>query len=61
MLNSPIPSPIAKAPRLPALIQEITSELKPSILPEDLAHWSQDLESRLNRVQQHPEQGLGFI
>jgi hypothetical protein len=43
------------------LVQEITLEQKSSILPEDLADWTQDLEARLDRVQQHPEQGLGFI
>jgi hypothetical protein len=43
------------------LVQEITSEQKPSILPEDPAGWTQDLEARLDGVQQHPEQGLGFI
>lgn len=47
--------------RVPGLVQEITTSLNPSILPEDLAAWTQDLESRLDRVQQHPEQGLGFI
>ena len=61
MLNSPTASSMANAPRVPALVQEITLSLKPSILPEDLADWTQDLESRLDRVQQHPEQGLGFI
>jgi hypothetical protein len=60
MLNSPTPSLRAKVPRA-TLVQEITSEQKPSILPEDLADWTQDLEARLDRVQQHPEQGLGFI
>jgi hypothetical protein len=60
MLNSPTPSRRSKVPRA-ALVQEITAEQKPSILPEDLADWTQDLEVRLDRVQQHPEQGLGFI
>ena len=60
MLNSPTPSLRSKLPRA-ALVQEITSEQKPSISPEDLAAWTEDLESRLERVQQHPEQGLGFI
>lgn len=46
---------------VPALAKEITAELQPSILPEDLSHWTQDLEARLQRVQQHPEQGMGFI
>lgn len=61
MLNSPIPSPVTNASRVPGLVQEITLSLKASISPEDLAAWTQDLESRLDRVQQHPEQGLGFI
>ena len=52
---------MTNASRLPGLVQEITFSLKPSLSPEDLAHWTQDLESRLERVQQHPEQGLGFI
>ena len=30
-------------------------------MPEDLACWQRDLEHRLQRVQEHPEQGLGFI
>ena len=61
MLNSPIASLVTNASRVAGLVQEITLSLKPSILPEDLADWTQDLESRLDRVQQHPEQGLGFI
>jgi hypothetical protein len=60
MLNTPTPSLGAKVPRA-ALLQEITAEQKPSVWPEDLADWTQDLEARLDRVQQHPEQGLGFI
>lgn len=60
MLNSPTPSLRSKVPRA-ALVQEITAEQKPSILPEDLTDWTRDLEARLDRVQQHPEQGLGFI
>jgi hypothetical protein len=60
MLNAPNPSLSAKAPRA-ALVREITSEQKSWILAEDLAGWTQDLEARLDRVQQHPEQGLGFI
>ena len=61
MLTPPSTALVASAGRVPALVQEITSQLKSSILPEDLADWTQDLETRLDRVQQHPEQGLGFI
>jgi len=28
---------------------------------EDLTRWREDLQTRLQRVQQHPEQNLGFI
>jgi hypothetical protein len=61
MLKPPIVPLVSRARGVPTLVQEITSELHPWILPEDLAHWSHDLETRLHRVQQHPEQGLGFI
>ena len=31
-------------------------------LPDlDIARWREDLQARLARIQQHPEQGLGFI
>jgi hypothetical protein len=61
MLTPASTPPVASARNMPALVQEITSQLQPSILPEDLAHWTQDLATRLDRVHQHPEQGLGFI
>jgi hypothetical protein len=31
------------------------------LLDLDIARWRDDLQARLARVQQHPEQGLGFI
>src|SRR6266478_3637512 len=34
-------------------LEELTDEI--------LAHWRQDLHQRLEQLQQHPEQGLGFI
>jgi hypothetical protein len=65
MINPPIPLLLATTRDAPlplqTLVKEITSESQSSLLPEDLAHWRQDLEARLERVQQHPEQGLGFI
>ena len=44
-----------------ALAQEITSQTQPCLAPEELAQWQEDLAGRLERLQQHPEQGLGFI
>jgi hypothetical protein len=61
MIKTPLPALASSRPVLADALKAITSDFQPSILPEDLAHWSQDLESRLQRVQQHPEQGLGFI
>ena len=31
------------------------------LLDLDIARWREDLQARLGRIQQHPEQGLGFI
>jgi len=45
---------------LPPLAQEITPH-PPGLSVEDIAHWQKDLQERLERIQQHPEQGLGFI
>ena len=33
----------------------------PSLSPADLALWQRDLDVRLARLHDHPEQGLGFI
>lgn len=52
---------VASARAVPPLIQENTSEFHAWILPADLAFWTKDLESRLDRIQQHPEHGMGFI
>ena len=46
---------------LPTLVKEIALLSQPCLCPEDIAHWHQDLQERLERIQQHPEQGLGFI
>ena len=46
---------------LEALIDEIVSHGQDSLLERDIAHWREDLRRRLEQVQQHPEQGLGFI
>ena len=61
MIKTPLPALASSRAALADAVKAITSDCQPSILPEDLAHWSQDLENRLQRVQQHPEQGLGFI
>jgi len=48
-------------PSGPRLVDEITSWVQPDLLLADIKHWQEDLQERFERVQQHPEQGLGFI
>lgn len=54
-------TPRPPAPALPALVPDLAGQAPAFLSPEDLAHWRQDLDTRLERIQQHPEQGLGFI
>ncbi len=46
---------------LDELVDEILAQAESQLLEQDLAHWREDLRQRLAQVQQHPEQGLGFI
>src|SRR5437879_12985005 len=46
---------------LPSLAAPIASGLEACLLPQDIEQWRSDLQARLDRIQQHPEQGLGFI
>ena len=46
---------------LPSLAAQIASGLEPCLLPQDMEQWRADLQARLDRIQQHREQGLGFI
>jgi hypothetical protein len=43
------------------LVDEIVAHAEDRALEQDLAFWQEDLRKRLAQVQQHPEQGLGFI
>jgi len=53
--SSPSPS------SLEDLVDEIVAQGEQHLLEQDIAHWREDLRKRLEQVQQHPEQGLGFI
>lgn len=44
-----------------ALVDEIIDQAHDRPLDLDIARWREDFQARLARVQQHPEQGLGFI
>ena len=43
------------------LVEEILAGQEDRLLEQDLAHWREDLQRRLKELEQHPEQGLGFI
>lgn len=46
---------------LDELVDEIVVQGEDCLLEQDIAHWREDLRQRLEQVQQHPEQGMGFI
>jgi len=46
---------------LDALVEQIMNLNATGLPAQELTRWGQDLQSRLERVQQHPEQSLGFI
>jgi len=56
-----LPPSRSPAPSLEALVDEIVAQGQEHLLEQDLAHWREDLRQRLEQIQQHPEQGLGFI
>jgi hypothetical protein len=56
-----LPPTRAQSPSLEALVDEIVSHGEESLLEQDIARWREDLQKRLEQIQQHPEQGLGFI
>ena len=46
---------------LEELVDQVLAQGEKHLLEQDIAHWREDLRRRLEHVQQHPEQGLGFI
>jgi hypothetical protein len=55
-----LPPSSARHQELNTLVDQIMS-LSTGLLAQDLRRWKEDLQARLERVQQHPEQNLGFI
>jgi hypothetical protein len=51
----------SSSPSLETLVDEIVARGEDSLLEQDIARWRADLRKRLEQIQQHPEQGLGFI
>lgn len=56
-----LPQSRPTSPPPETLADEILAHGTDQVLEQDLAHWREDLRQRLEKVQQHPEQGLGFI
>lgn len=44
-----------------ALVDEILTCQEDRLLQQDIACWQADLQRRLEQLEQHPEQGLGFV
>ena len=49
------------SPSLETLLDEIVLHGEDKLLEQDIARWREDLQKRLEQLDQHPEQGLGFI
>ena len=56
-----LPQNRSQSPSLETLVDEIVLHGEEGLLEQDIARWRQDLRKRLEQIQQHPEQGLGFI
>jgi hypothetical protein len=56
-----LPQHRCASPSLERLVDEIVAHGEDHLLEADLARWREDLRKRLDQIQQHPEQGLGFI
>lgn len=56
-----LPQNRSATPSLETLVDEIVAHGEDQLLEQDLARWREDLRKRLEQIQQHPEQGLGFI
>jgi hypothetical protein len=52
------PSPAAEIDRL---VDAILAETEDGLPEQDIGRWREDLQKRLQQLEQHPEQGLGFI
>ena len=46
---------------LEELVEQIVDHGTDQLLEQDIARWREDLRQRLEKIHQHPEQGLGFI
>ncbi len=51
----------SRSEEIAALVDEILTDQEDRLLKQDIACWQADLQRRLAQLEQHPEQGLGFI
>jgi len=56
-----LPQPRCSSAALEELSDEILTHGQKLLLEQDIARWREDLRQRLEQIQRHPEQGLGFI
>ena len=60
-MTTPLPPTRSRTSDLDTLVDEIMTQNSNGVPAQDLRRWHDDLQARLQRVQQHPEQNLGFI
>jgi hypothetical protein len=56
-----LPQSRSQSSSLEDLVEQIVVHGTDQLLEQDIAHWWEDLQQRLDKIQHHPEQGLGFI
>jgi hypothetical protein len=56
-----LPQTRSQTQGLERLLDEIMAQAHDPLAEPDLARWREDLRHRLDQLQRHPEQGLGFI
>jgi hypothetical protein len=52
---------LSRSEEIEALVDELLAHDEAKLVEQDLACWRTDLQRRLAQLEQHPEQGLGFI
>jgi hypothetical protein len=60
-MTVPLPKNLSRTQSIDTLVDEIVSQAQDRLLEQDIARWREDLQTRLHRVEQHPEASLGFI
>ena len=60
-MTVPLPTDRAGHQTLHRLVDEIVAHSSKNLPEQEVARWREDLDARLQRVHQHPEQNMGFI